>query len=46
MNFYEELEAIVQETWQQDKKKVKRETLKVLFYFLGFLGVTILLYTY
>ncbi len=46
MNFYEELDAIVQEVWQQDKKKVKREALKVLFYFLGFSAVIILLYTY
>ena len=46
MSFYKELEAIVQEAWQQDKKRVKREALEVLFYFLGFLGIVILLYTY
>lgn len=46
MGFYEEINAIAQESWQKDKKRVKKEMIKTLLYFMGFLAIVILIYTY
>lgn len=46
MGFYEEINAIAQESWQKDKKRVKKEMIKTLLYFVVFLAIVILIYTY
>ena len=46
MGFYEEINAIAQESWQKDKKRVIREMIVTLLYFVVFLATIIILYTY